>query len=88
MSTETIKRCDIFDTKRDVLTISVTVVEVLDELEPLNLKRNPDITNDGATIRSVRGIKSVTLDMGPKALERLLACVVKGTTPPGGKGEA
>lgn len=58
MSTETVKRCDVWSMKRDVVVTG----------------------RFGTAICVVRKIKGVTL-------ERLLPCLTKGTTPPGGKGE-
>ncbi len=77
MVTERIKRCDIYDTKKSVITVSVVVAEV-GEAEDLDVEEQ----DDKATIRTVRSIQTKTLDVSPKALERLCDCVVRGTTPP------
>ncbi len=86
MSTETVKRCDIYDTKRDVITVSVRVVELGEETE-IQMTTAPETEATPGGFQLLRKIKDITLDVSPKALERLLACVEKGTTPPGGMGE-
>lgn len=72
MATETVKRCDIYDTKREVKTVQLLLREIVPEGEPL------------AGI----DYKDATLDVSPKALTRLLGYVDRGLSKPSqGKGK-
>lgn len=72
MSTETVKKCDVFGTIKDVKAIRITIAElvVLDE--------DQDAKVDVKHQRQV--------DMCERAVERLFRFLDRGTTPPNKKG--
>jgi hypothetical protein len=70
MATESVKRCDVFDTKGDVRTYDVQINEIKEGGEPAH---TPFFFK--------------SLDLSPRALERLKGFVERGIKKPGAKTE-